>query len=802
MKRLLIIAAILLSLSSFAQTQSDVEICRRAEAAYRIGQFDTAVTLLTDNMSNLSSRTRSTAYHILSLCYLEKDDNEQSTHYASLLLKENPYYSPTLSDPLRFADMIEKMKSGKTATITTASQQAESIDEAPVPVTLITEEMIEASGARNLGDLLVMFVPGMSKVEGLETNVSMHGVYSSTQEKILIMLDGHRLNSRTTNSEQPDFRTSLEKIKQIEVLRGPASSLYGNVALTAVVNIITKRGADVDGLKIKTGIGKNNTYQADLLMGKSAYGIDFLAWASCYSSEGERRDIQMGDKEFYGRVPTPGYMYLNGFNHKPSYDIGITARWNGFIFLLNTQSSKKVVAYSNLLHLAPYSYDRYREINGATPGHSRDNTHIELSYEKSWQKWSAKLQTYVDMESCSNYDVCGDSIMEDCRYMPVGPGEILNPGPALPGTCDNGLYQVQAWNDYTYGGILQSTYSFGTQSLNGALLCGVQIENYTMKDNTMICGDHFDRVLITFSDANRSIITGNELYMSAFSQLKLSWNNRIIFNGGIRYDNKHRYNDKNLNEISPRLSLVYKISPYSNLKLGYAHSFVDAPYFYRATTISTYEGGSNLEAEKMDAIQLSYSHHFKSLSLKYDCNIYYNSLSDNIYFNPSTTGNILSNAGSLRVLGIENVLSYQKNRWYAQLNFSYQLVIDSENYIVTDSHINGVPDFKLNAITCYRLLEKKDWKMNVKANISFVTKQYSPLTSNLIFVNCNSFSDPLYQLSSCAVVNTGIDCQYKAIKGSLDLYNITNNDYLQGGSFIVPIPQERFNLVFKLTYFF
>ena len=106
MKRLLIIAAILLSLSSFAQTQSDVEICRRAEAAYRIGQFDTAVTLLTDNMSNLSSRTRSTAYHILSLCYLEKDDNEQSTHYASLLLKENPYYSPTLSDPLRFADMI------------------------------------------------------------------------------------------------------------------------------------------------------------------------------------------------------------------------------------------------------------------------------------------------------------------------------------------------------------------------------------------------------------------------------------------------------------------------------------------------------------------------------------------------------------------------------------------------------------------------------------------------------------------------------------------------------------------------
>jgi iron complex outermembrane receptor protein len=47
----------------------------------------------------------------------------------------------------------------------------------------------------------------------------------------------------------------LDKLKQIEVLRGPASSLYGGVALTAVVNLITKQGIDVDGIKIRAGIG-------------------------------------------------------------------------------------------------------------------------------------------------------------------------------------------------------------------------------------------------------------------------------------------------------------------------------------------------------------------------------------------------------------------------------------------------------------------------------------------------------------------------------------------------------------------
>ena len=85
------------------------------------------------------------------------------------------------------------------------------------------------------------YVPGMTDVASNdEQNIAMRGIYSSYQEKILILLNGHRLNSYSTNTATPDFSISLEKVKQIEVLRGPASSLYGNVALTAVVNLITK----------------------------------------------------------------------------------------------------------------------------------------------------------------------------------------------------------------------------------------------------------------------------------------------------------------------------------------------------------------------------------------------------------------------------------------------------------------------------------------------------------------------------------------------------------------------------------
>ena len=191
-----LITCIFFSVSMMAQRMSEVELCRKAEESYKVGRFEEAEKLLKENISSLTSRTRATAYHLLTLCALEQDKSQEADYYASLLLKENPYYTVTLSDPLRFADMIEEMKSGMAATITTASQNAETLDEVPVPVTLITEDMIRKSGARNLKELIVQYVPGATDIASNdEMNLAMRGVYSSNQEKMLIMLNGHRLNS-------------------------------------------------------------------------------------------------------------------------------------------------------------------------------------------------------------------------------------------------------------------------------------------------------------------------------------------------------------------------------------------------------------------------------------------------------------------------------------------------------------------------------------------------------------------------------------------------------------------------------
>lgn len=799
MKRLLIIAAILLSLSSFAQTQSDVEICRRAEAAYRIGQFDTAVTLLTDNMSNLSSRTRSTAYHILSLCYLEKDDNEQSTHYASLLLKENPYYSPTLSDPLRFADMIEKMKSGKTATITTASQQAESIDEAPVPVTLITEEMIEASGARCLQDVIATYVPGISIVEGNQMNVSMHGVYSATQEKILVMLNGHRLNSRTTNSEALDFRNSLAKIKQIEVLRGPASSLYGNVALTAVINIITKSGVDVDGLKASYGMGDCSTYKADIVFGKRFYNTDIFAWASFYSSAGERRTINHADDDFIGIIPLDGYAMLGGFNHKPSYDFGFNFTWNKFNFMFNQQYSKKVIPYTSAaLNPTIYDYYRYRDYNGIKPGNGRLSTHGEIDYSDAKGNWTIDIKAFIDSDQCNNYDVSGDTLNNYDSYLPIWnlPGEILKDSAIIQ---TNGVYQVLEWHDLSYGANLSigHSYDFG-QSYSGNFIFGFQFEKYKMKYNAFLIGDEYDRVDLFYSDRNRKIELGSEMNISGFLQIKQHLGKKIVLNGGFRYDHKRRYNKKNLSELSPRLALIFKLDKIWNLKASFSKAFVDAPYFYRANKTRAYLGSENLGPEYMYSWQLSAIANFSS-KLNYDVNIFYNKLSDLIY--NKSDERLFVNAGVLKLFGFENSISYTSSGTKANLNVSLFRVLDSDSYPTIGHKISDVPSVISNITLMKRLLNiNNGHSFWLRGGLSYYSSQASPKGPIYINENTEIFNSE-NEISGRLLANFGAIYNYNNFKIDIQCNNIFNNHYLLGSSSLLyDIPQQGRNILVTLSY--
>jgi iron complex outermembrane receptor protein len=189
-----------------------------AEAAYDIGKVEEAMSMLEGRVQSMSSSYRLRGYRLLSLCCLALDQPDEARRYATLVLKENPYYTPTVDYSPRFVDMIAEIRQGLTATITTASSQSESVNEAPSPVTIITAEMIEELGYnKNLNQILAAYVPGMVETcpRYIGENLATHSAYSYNQELILIMENGHRLNSREDNIGPTSYSISTEKIDHI-----------------------------------------------------------------------------------------------------------------------------------------------------------------------------------------------------------------------------------------------------------------------------------------------------------------------------------------------------------------------------------------------------------------------------------------------------------------------------------------------------------------------------------------------------------------------------------------------------------
>ena len=776
------------------------QLFSQAEQAYKTGQIDNAIDLLNNNIMSYNGALKVSAFRLLSLCYLAIDDFAMAEKYVDQLLKEDPYYSISLNDPERFAEMIRNKKEGKT-TLVTASQQVETLEEAPVPVTLITEEMIKAIGARDLRDVLAAYVPGITIVEGLnQSNISMHGVYSATQEKMLIMLNGHRLNSRSTNAEAPDFRNSLDKIKQIEVLRGPASSLYGNVALTAVVNIITKSGSDVNGLYSSYGMGDNSTVKGDVLFGKRSLDTDVLFWASIYSSAGEKRSITSTDDDFIGIIPIDGSVYIDGFNHKPAYDLGFILKWQKLKFMVNQQYSKKVNPYTTAaLNHTIYDYDKYRLYNGIKPGNGRLSTRGELSYSDNKDNFSWNASVFFDAEEHVNYDVTGDTLIEYDSYLPLVGLEDEYHGDSFL-IQNTGVYQILDWHDYSLGGNLAGTYSYDLgDRMKGNILAGVQVESYKMYYNSFLLGDQFDRVDITYSDRNRRIELGTELNLSGYMQLKHYFSKKLIFNGGFRYDNKHRFNSKVLRAFSPRLSLVYTINDIWNMKAGYSRSFVDAPFFYRANKTNAYRGGENLYAEYMNAVQLSTTVSIVPLHLHYDCNVYYNKLSDLVFYDPNQR--MYTNAGKLNLMGVENVLSFSHQSVRAHWNMTYQRVLKAENYPVSEHRIYDIPPFTTNLSVMGKILSPKPGHaLWLRGNASLYSRQISPIGP--IYKGPENLADiPDNEVGSRVVVNIGAVYNVKSLEFSVQCYNLFNTDYKQGGAHLIyDVPQQGRSFLARLSY--
>ena len=169
--------------------------------------------------------------------------------------------------------------------------------EAPASVTVIDRNLIEASGARELYEVLKL-VPGMTaiKVDGNVPTVAYHGTQARDSRRMLVLLDGRsQYQPGLSRVSWNDMPVDIRDVERIEVTRGPAAAAYGANAFTAVVNIITRDPRDISKHSVSVRGGNNG-----ILDGRAAavgHG-DNSAWRASVS----RRADDGYDEPFEGEI--------------------------------------------------------------------------------------------------------------------------------------------------------------------------------------------------------------------------------------------------------------------------------------------------------------------------------------------------------------------------------------------------------------------------------------------------------------------------------------------------------------------
>jgi len=257
-----------------------------AAASYDLGRFEAIAGQLAPCLTGKVSRQETAqAYSLLARASIALDREAEARAAVARLLRADPTFEPT--EPPLFVRMVkEERRVAASQQVASVSKTAESLREAPATVEVITAEEIRRRGYLDLEQLL-HDLPGfdISRDNGeIYSTFYQRGFRSNNTDRNLLMVDGMEQNDLASNVVYLSRQYPLSNVDRVEVLYGPASTMYGSNAYTGVINIITKdpeaflpEGRRL-GYSVQAGGGALSTRFADATVaGRDTSGA--VAWS-------------------------------------------------------------------------------------------------------------------------------------------------------------------------------------------------------------------------------------------------------------------------------------------------------------------------------------------------------------------------------------------------------------------------------------------------------------------------------------------------------------------------------------------
>ncbi|HEV7512704.1 MAG TPA: TonB-dependent receptor [Candidatus Acidoferrum sp.] len=249
-------------------------------------------------------RTNASAYPALKPSFAAAAVFALLTIFTPQSYSNSPQNDPEANAPLKQLSLAQL----GSVEVTTTSKEPETVWRTPAAIYVITQEDIRRSGATSIPEVLRL-VPGVevARIDSNQWAVGIRGFGSSFSKSVLVLIDGRSVYTPLFAGVYWDVQNVLlEDVERIEVIRGPAGTVWGANAVNGVINIITKSSKDthgglaaVSGGNVEQGSGRfhyGGGYRTNV--NYRVYGMAFGRAPGFHSDRDNFDDWQVGQGGF------------------------------------------------------------------------------------------------------------------------------------------------------------------------------------------------------------------------------------------------------------------------------------------------------------------------------------------------------------------------------------------------------------------------------------------------------------------------------------------------------------------------
>ena len=569
--------------------------------------------------------------------------------------------------------------------VLTATRLKQSAAAVPGSMTVIDSELIKASGARDIAELLRL-VPGMmvGYTSGNQAAVNYHGTSASDARRMQVLIDGRSVyRAGLATVDWSDIPVAMEDIERIEVFRGPNTVSYGANALMAVVNILTRSPANSHGSRIKVVRGERGINDFYASQGVGWETGDLRLSMSGQQDDGFDSNAVGADRRDGRRLNRFSLAVSQTLNAQQSIDWQLNAKEG-----TNQRPYTYMPVFAGVTEGGNNSDVAAKDYAGSLRWNFDFNPEHSLYIQGSAQQWDRRqiwkacdAKVSFSPELTRLWQLNPNYAERLARHM-----DTYSQGVAPPGSVDEQALGNQVLDQWRNG---------ASQSVCGDIDQSTRESRYDLEvQDTLSLSDSLRLVSgmnYRYDRADSDTYfngTQNDTTWRLFGQLEWRTSEHWLLQGGTMYEDTHLSG----NSLTPRVAVNYLINPRHGLRAVYSEAIRSPDMFennvnwsYQVTNLrpSAYgqssaryfvktRGPGDLDKERMRSRELGYNGFFAELGLAVDVKLFYDEITGMISEPLRNNQYIASNANTSRFRGTETQLDWRlSNADRLRLTYAY-----------------------------------------------------------------------------------------------------------------------------------